>query len=138
MKENPYLDIIDLEHPTSKKHPRMPALMRAAQFSPFSALIGYEEEIDEAGRLTEEKINLSEDERIELDGKLKKLMCENTGKEACFTYFKEDEKKEGGRYITTQGIIKKLDGYENAIILSDGTKINLEDIIEIDFIQNST
>lgn len=135
MKENPYLDMIVLEHPTSQKHPRMPSFMRAAQFSPFSALVGYEEEIDEAGRLTEEKINLSEDERIDLDGKLKKLMYESPGKEACFTYFKEDGKKEGGQYITTQGIIKKLDGYENAIILSDGTKINLEDILEIGFMQ---
>lgn len=131
MKENPYLDMIDLTHPTSKKHPRMPALMRAAQFSPFSALIGYEEEIDEAGRLTEEKIMLSEDDKNELDRKLRKLMYERPEKDACLTYFKEDGKKEGGKYITVQGTIKKLDGYENAIILSDGTKINLEDILEI-------
>lgn len=133
MKENPYSDIIDLEHPTSKKHPRMPALMRAAQFSPFSALIGYEEEIDEAGRLTEEKINLSEDDKNELDRKLKKLMYERSEKDAFITYFKAGGKKEGGKYITVQGAIKKLDGYENAIILSDGTKINLEDIFKIDW-----
>lgn len=131
MKENPYLDMIDLEHPTSQKHPRMPALMRAAQFSPFSALIGYAEEIDEAGRLTEEKIMLSEDDKNELDRKLRKLMYERPEKDVCLTYFKEDGKKEGGKYITVQDTIKKLDGYENAIILSDGTKINLENILEM-------
>ncbi len=132
MKENPYSDMIDLDRPTSKKHPKMPALMRAAQFSPFSALTGYEEEIDEAGRLTEERAILSEDERNELDEKLKRLMHGNTGKEVCVTYFKEDGKKKGGKYITARGTIRKLDGYENAIILSDGTRINPEDILEMD------
>ena len=42
-----YSDIIGLEHPTSRKHPRMAAEMRAAQFAPFAALTGYEEAIEE-------------------------------------------------------------------------------------------
>lgn len=132
MNVNPYADMVDLVHPTSVKHPRMPSVMRAAQFSPFAALSGYEEEIDEAGRFTEEKTRLSEDDRSELDGKLKSIMCCTPDKEACFTYFKKDEKKEGGRYITISGTIRKLDGYGNAIILSDGTRINLDDILKID------
>ena len=37
-----YDDIIDLPHPVSKKHPQMPSEDRAAQFSPFAALTGYE------------------------------------------------------------------------------------------------
>jgi len=41
-----YQDIIGLEHPTSKRHPRMSRLDRAAQFAPFAALKGYEEVID--------------------------------------------------------------------------------------------
>ncbi len=42
-----YSDIIGLEHPTSRKHPRMAAEMRAAQFAPFAALTGYDEAIEE-------------------------------------------------------------------------------------------
>ncbi len=38
----PYDDIIDLPHPTSERHPRMPMVNRAAQFSPFAALTGYD------------------------------------------------------------------------------------------------
>lgn len=42
----PYDDIIGLEHPTSRRHPRMSLSDRAAQFSSFAALRGFEEKID--------------------------------------------------------------------------------------------
>ena len=62
-----YDDILFLPHPTSRKHPRMSAMDRAAQFSPFAALTGYEETIEETGRLTEQPVELWEDARMELD-----------------------------------------------------------------------
>ena len=54
--EHRYDDIIDLPHHTSKKHPRMPLLDRAAQFAPFAALTGHEAAIKETARLTEDEI----------------------------------------------------------------------------------
>ena len=62
-----YDDMLSLPHPTSRKYPRMSAMDRAAQFSPFAALTGYEETIEETGRLTEQPVELWEDARIELD-----------------------------------------------------------------------
>jgi len=49
--EHKYDDIINLPHPTSKKHPRMAVLDRAAQFSPFAALTGYEKALEETKEL---------------------------------------------------------------------------------------
>lgn len=54
--KNPYEDIIDLPHPTSARHPRMSMANRAAQFSPFAALSGYEDAVRETARLAEERM----------------------------------------------------------------------------------
>lgn len=55
-----YSDIINLEHPTSKTHPRMSLEVRAAQFSPFAALTGLEEKMEETGEMAEQKVLESE------------------------------------------------------------------------------
>ncbi len=56
LMENDYSDIINLEHPTSKRHPRMSMMQRAAQFAPFAALTGHSEAIDETARKNEDNI----------------------------------------------------------------------------------
>ena len=71
MKQDDYEDIINLPHHQSSVHPRMSMAERAAQFSPFAALTGYEGVIREAARQTEERIELDESEREDLDRKLK-------------------------------------------------------------------
>lgn len=125
-----YDDIIDLPHPTSVKHPRMSMADRAAQFSPFAALVGHGDAIRETARFTDQKIELTEDEKAILDAKLCLLL--DTGGEAVFTYFLPDEKKDGGSYITAAGSIKKLDLLERQIILADGSIIPVEDVLEIE------
>ena len=125
-----YDDIIHLPHPTSARHPRMPMIDRAAQFSPFQALTGYGEAIQETARLTGEKVELTEDEKTVLDEKLRLLT--DTGNEAAFTYFQPDGKKSGGVYVTVLGAIKKLDPLEGRLVLSDGTAIPIDDILEIE------
>ena len=125
-----YDDIIDLPHPTSARHPRMPMADRAAQFSPFAALAGHGSAIRETARLTDRKIELTEDEKAVLDEKLSLLL--DAGGEAVFTWFLPDEKKNGGSYVTVAGSIKKLDPLERRVILNDGTVIPVEDIFEID------
>lgn len=125
-----YDDIINLPRPTSAKHPRMPMIDRAAQFSPFQALSGYGEAIRETARITGEKAELTEEEKAILDEKLRLLAT--TGGEALFTYFLPDGRKNGGAYVTAVGAIKKLDPLEGRIILTDGTVIPIEHIFEIE------
>ena len=125
-----YDDIIHLPHPTSARHPRMSMIDRAAQFSPFQALTGYGAAIQETARLTGEKMDLTEEEKAVLDEKLRLLA--DTGNEAAFTYFQPDGKKSGGVYVAVLGAIKKLDPLEGRLVLSDGTAIPIDDILEIE------
>lgn len=125
-----YDDIIHLSHPISARHPRMPMIDRAAQFTPFQALTGYGEAIQETARITGEKVELTEEEKAVLDEKLRFLA--DTGNEARFTYFLPDSKKSGGAYVTVLGAVKKLNSLEGRLILIDGTVIPIEDILEIE------
>lgn len=125
-----YDDIIHLPHPTSPRHPRMRMIDRAAQFSPFQALSGFGSAIRETARVTGERIELTEDEKAVLDEKLRYL-CE-TGGEAIFKYFLPDGKKDGGTYVDAVGTNKKIDPLEGRVILTDGTAIPIEDILEVE------
>ncbi|WP_299966734.1 hypothetical protein [uncultured Oscillibacter sp.] len=124
----PYDDIIDLPHPTSQRHPRMPMANRAAQFSPFAALSGYDDAVKETARLTDSKVELTEEEKVILDAKLQLLV---PGMEASFTYFQQDDKKEGGAYLTVTGTVKKFDSYAREIVLGDGRRMPIDDILEL-------
>ena len=131
-----YDDIIHLPHHVSETHPRMSLYDRAAQFSPFAALTGHGEAIRETARRTQSRVDLSEDSRRVLDGKLGLLM-EWLGKELLpvvrITYFRPDEKKMGGEYVTVEGTVRKVREYEKRIVLEDGREIPMEEIIEIDW-----
>ncbi len=124
-----YDDMIGLEHPISRTHPPMARIKRAAQFAAFDALTGFGEAIHEAGRETEEKLELSEDMIDMIDARL--AVIEQHIKEQpsiSVTYFLPDTKKAGGRYVTVSSKVKKLDGVESVIVLTDGTKIPIEDV----------
>lgn len=128
-----YEDIINLPHHISSKRPQMSMLDRAAQFSPFAALIGYDDAIHETGRLTDEKIDLSEEEKEALDRK-QQILMERLGDHPSLTvtYFVPDAKKSGGAYVTKNGNLKKIDGFERWMMLTDGTKIPLDDVADIE------
>ena len=127
-----YDDIIDLPHPTSAKHPRMPVADRAAQFSPFAALTGYEAAVQETARLTDERIELHEDELAALDEKLRTVLAWNgEAPLVSITYFQADDRKAGGSYNTAQGYIRKLDELRRVIVMQDGSKIPVDDVLEI-------
>lgn len=125
-----YDDIIHLPHPTSASHPRMPMIDRAAQFSPFQALTGYGAAIRETARLTDRKTELTEDEQALLDEKLRLLL--DSGAAGMFTYFQPDGKKSGGAYVTAEGIVKKIDLLERCVILTNGGRIPIDDILDIE------
>ncbi|WP_276949901.1 hypothetical protein [Acetatifactor muris] len=132
MNHNNYEDIIYLPHHVSTTHLHMPIADRAAQFSAFAALTGYEEVIREAGRVTGERIELDEDARMLLDEKLQTLqerMAEQP--ETVITYFSPDGKKTGGAYVTVRGRVKKIDAYERMLVMTDGTRIAVEEIVQI-------
>ena len=125
-----YDDIINLPHPSPAKHPRMPMSDRAAQFSPFAALTGHGAAIEETARLTDRRIELTEEEKTVLDEKLRLLL--ETGGEGMITYFLPDERKDGGAYVAKLGTIKKIDPLEGRVILTDRTAIPIKDILEIE------
>lgn len=128
-----YEDIIHLPNHRSKKHPHMPLQDRAAQFSPFAALTGYEEAIRETARLTHQKPNLTEELKAKLNDKLL-LLVEHLGSkpEITITFFRPDERKPGGTYITENGRVEKIDSYKGTVIMHNKTIIPLEDIISIE------
>jgi len=128
-----YGDILRSERPVSERHPHMSNYDRAAQFSPFAALTGYEDEIDETARYTDMDIFLDESRTSVLDAKLQKIRERiSEGVSARITYFVPDEKKSGGHFSTTGGRIRKVDEYERIVQFSDGTRVEIERIKNIE------
>lgn len=130
-----YDDIIDLPHPTSKKHLRMSRQNRAAQFSPFAALTGYDAAIRETARITEDRRELSEDAAVELNYKVSLLQKEQAGmKKIKVIYFRQDTTKDGGAYREEDGDFKRIKSSEGILELTNGIQIPLEDIFKIEIV----
>lgn len=129
----PYDDIISLPHPTSSRHPRMPISDRAAQFSPFAALAGHSAALAETARLTDRQIELSDDDKAVLDQK-QRILLEHIKEcpEITVTWFRPDEKKDGGQYITTTGRLRRIDEFNQVLILVDDIKIPLTHVVDLD------
>ena len=128
-----YDDIISLPHHVSQTRPQMSMTDRAAQFSPFAALTGYDAAIQETGRLTEQRIELTEDSRAELDRR-HQLLAEHLSEhpEVSVTYFVSDERKSGGAYVTVSDGVKKIVRYQRLLVLNDDLWIPLNEIIVLD------
>lgn len=125
--------IIDLPHHVSATRPQMSMMDRAAQFSPFAALTGYDAAIKETGRLTDQKVEMDAEALNVLNMKFQILIdCLAEEPEVTFTYFKSDERKDGGAYIDVTGIVKKVDDFERLIVMQSGTKIPMDDVLEIE------
>lgn len=127
-----YDDIINLPHHVSSNRAHMPMLDRAAQFMPFRALTGYEDAVRETARYTDEKIELTDEEKALLDVELQRLADSAASHpQVTLTYFRPDKRKSGGAYVTITGQVKKIDDLEGALILTGGVRILIEDILEI-------
>lgn len=129
-----YSDIINHPHHVSEKQQRMSLRDRAAQFSPFAALTGYDEEIDETARLTDHREELTEDETEELNQAICRIQELNLP-QIMVTYFVPDEKKSGGKYVQYTGHFRFLDMQENRIKFAEGKEIALEAIVKIDILK---
>ncbi len=127
-----YREIINLPHHVSEKRPHMSMLDRAAQFSPFAALTGHDEALDETARLTDVFVELDEDEKQALDFKIHMLTeLINEKPEVSVVYFVPDEKKDGGAYVTACGYVKKINFQTREIIMSGGEIIPADCVKEI-------
>lgn len=119
-----YEDMLHLPRPTSPTRARMSMIDRAAQFSSFAALVGYEAQVKETARLTESERILDESEMERLDGKLRRIAeFLSQRPEITATYFEPDARKAGGAYRTVTGIPFKVDSYNQLLILEDETVI---------------
>ena len=127
-----YDDILSLPRPVSATHPPMPLIDRAAQFSPFAALTGFEAAVLEAARLTEARPELDESRKEQLNACLQKLKARGRERpQAEICYFKPDERKDGGACVTVTGAVKKVDDFAGRVTMADGTVIPMEDILDI-------
>lgn len=129
-----YDDIINLPYKKTTKHPHMSLSDRAAQFSPFAALTGHKEAINETARLTDEKIDPDEYIQEEINRKLRQAIKENLSVK--ITYFLPDKFKSGGKYVTCVGKINKYIEYENMLVTDSGTSVPLDDIFNIEIENN--
>ncbi|MCH5156777.1 MAG: hypothetical protein J1G02_02740 [Clostridiales bacterium] len=129
---NNYDDIINLPHHVSKNRPHMSNYDRAAQFSPFAALKGYDDEIEEVARLTDEKY-LLEGTRVEEINEKLLLLKETVGERPLvkIVYFVPDGKKAGGAYLTVEARLKKLSEIERKLILDNNLTVSFDDVYDI-------
>ena len=136
---NDYDDIINLPHYEPKHHPRMSMWNRAAQFAPFAALTGYDAAIRESGRFTDDWVGLSESGNEEMNRKMElivSMLPEHPS--VTIEYFVPDEHKAGGSYQTYTGNVKRIDEYEQMMVMTDGKKIELRMINNITITDNES
>ena len=128
-----YDDIIDLPHHVSEKHPQMPMLERAAQFSPFAALTGFDAAIVETARLTDQKRELTEEQKQVISNSLLELQKRiKNDPVVTVTFFQPDDRKSGGAYRTVTGSAKRVDEYIGMLLLTDGTAIPFDSILSME------
>ena len=127
-----YDDIKHLTRPQYDDLHPMSMHDRAAQFSPFAALVGYDDAVAETARLTDSKAELTEDEMSELNADLNRLLDSlDEQPQISVTYFVPDEKKSGGKYVEKQGVVRIYDSYSQELVFTDKFRINIQDIISI-------
>ena len=129
-----YSDIINLPHHVSHNHPQMPMEARAAQFAPFAALTGYDTVIHETARQTDKQVELEEYDNERLNRIFSELMDSlEEHPMVTVSYFKPDEHKAGGAYVTVTGQLKKVDTYEQLMVMENGTAIPIGNIMDLQF-----
>lgn len=129
----PYEDIINIPRHISKTRPQASMADRAARFSPFAAISGYEDMVREAARVTEERTEITEAAKELINEKLN-MIAEfiNEEHEVTITYFEPDKKKSGGAYITTTGVVKRIDELKRIVVMKNNKKIKIDDIYALD------
>ena len=127
-----YDDIINLPHHISPTRKQMSMHDRAAQFAPFAALVGYDDAVAETARLTETRPELDEQEQRAINERLAYIADHiNEQPEVSIRHFVPDERKNGGAIVEVSGKVKKISTTDGTIVLTDGCKIRLSDIVDL-------
>lgn len=126
MLNNPYEDMLYMPHPTSKTHPRMSMEKRAAQFAPFAALTGHADAVEETARITQERVELTEDRKEQIERVLQEVQLQDN---VVLVYFLPDVCKEGGSYQTVSGVIEKI---KDKKLYISGREIPVADLFSIE------
>ena len=130
-----YDDIKHLTRPQYDDLHPMSMHDRAAQFSPFAALVGYDDAVAETARLTDSRLELTEDEMLELNANLNRLLDSlDEQPQISVTYFVPDKYKTGGRYIVKTGTVRRIDEYARVLIFTDKSEIPIDDTVQIVFV----
>lgn len=129
----PYEDIVNIPRHISKVHPQATMADRAARFSPFAAISGYDDMVKEAARVTEERIDITDATKELLNEKLNMIIeFLDEEPEVTITYFEPDKKKDGGAYISITGTVKRIDEYERIVLMSNDKKIRIDEIYALE------
>ena len=126
MLNNPYEDMLYMPHQTSKTHPRMSMEKRAAQFAPFAALTGHADAVEETARITQERVELTEDRKEQIDRVLQEVQLQDN---VVLVYFLSDVYKEGGSYQTVSGMVEKI---KDEKLYISGRRIPVADLFSIE------
>ena len=131
-----YDDIINLPHHVSTKRPQMSRSARAAQFAPFAAIVGFDDELEETARLTDAKPELEESEKEKINRVLLEIR-DNPHKETAveLTFFRPDGRKDGGAIITRPCSVRRIDEIERKLIFSDRSEIEFDNILSMKIIK---
>ncbi|MFR7907878.1 MAG: hypothetical protein ACLU4K_06620 [Oscillospiraceae bacterium] len=131
-----YDDIKNHERYRLKKHTPMSMWSRAAQFSPFAALTGFDEDIDETARLTDEFHELTEEELDRNNAVLCEMMeRESENPKVHIIYFKPDERKSGGSYKKYIGNLRFFDEESMILNFTDGSRIPVKQIVRAEIVE---
>ena len=134
-----YDDIKHLTRPQYDDLHPMSMSDRAAQFSPFAALVGYDDAVAETARLTDNRAVLTEDDIFELNANLNRLLDSlDEQPEISVNYFVPDEKKSGGKYVEKVGVVRIFDSYSQELVFTDGVRIAVADMARLDFTEEIT
>lgn len=134
-----YSDIINEKAPEIRTRQRMPVMDRAAQFSPFAAVVGHDAKVEETARRTDKKVVLDEQAKEIINDKIMLIMTNPNEFEGIkIRYFVPDERKSGGKYVNVFGSIHKIDKLEKIIVLEDGTWVKICDILDVWLIKKAT
>ncbi|MBQ8960834.1 MAG: hypothetical protein IJ071_06400 [Ruminococcus sp.] len=127
-----YEDMMELSRPRYDDLPPMSMHDRAAQFSPFAALVGYDDAVAETARLVGSRASLTEDQLRELNDDLNRLLDSlDAQPTVTVTYFVPDERKSGGSYTDKTGVVRIFDEYAQELVFTDTERINIHDITAI-------
>ncbi len=127
-----YDDIIELPRHESSHRSKMSMRDRAAQFAPFSAVVGHETAVKEAARHTVQRKEIDEMQKSSVDDQLREIESQLPDAfNVEIVYFQPDAFKTGGQYVTKIGKVKKIILHEKVLLMTDDTKIPIEEIYSL-------